>query len=111
MVGFMMTFIAFGQNEKELVFNEESNLIEATYYHDNGVVSQTGTFNLDRELHGEWISYNEEGEMIVQGQYAHGKKIGTWKFWKNDMVKELVYANNAIASVDGVKMDSQVVKN
>ena len=74
---------AFGQREKELKLNEKTNLIEATYYHENGVVSQEGTFNLDRKLHGDWISYNEKGEKISEGTYNNGAKTGKWHFWSD----------------------------
>ncbi|WP_188369979.1 toxin-antitoxin system YwqK family antitoxin [Muriicola marianensis] len=112
MMVFLMTIIAYGQKEKDLVLNEETGLIEATYYHDNGVVSQKGTFNLDRQLHGEWISFNEEGVKISQGTYENGMRSGKWYFWQGDTVKEVVYNNNMVASVDGKKKSSEgLVKN
>ena len=107
-----MTFIAFGQREKDLVLNEETGLIEATYFYANGEVSQKGTFNLDRQLHGEWISYDEEGRKISQGSYENGMRSGKWYFWQGETVKEVVYDNNAVASVDGKKKKSEgLVKN
>lgn len=102
---------AFAQKEKELKLNEETNLIEATYYHDNGVISQEGTFNLEKKLHGKWISYNEEGEKISIGNYANGLKTGKWIFWSGTDKKEVEYSNNTIASVDGIKKEAPVVKN
>lgn len=109
-----LTFIsatAFAQNDKELKLNKETNLIEATYYHANGEISQKGTFNLEKKLHGEWISYNEEGDKISIGNYTNGLKTGKWVFWSGDDKKEVEYNNNAIASVDGIKNEAPVVKN
>jgi antitoxin component YwqK of YwqJK toxin-antitoxin module len=108
---FFVVTISFAQTRPELKLNEETNLIEATYYHDNGTVSQKGTFNMQKELHGKWISYSEEGEKISIGNYANGLKTGKWIFWSGTDTKEVEYSNNAIASVDGIKKKAPVVKN
>lgn len=108
----LMTFNSYGQKEKELSMNEETGLIEAVYYHDNGVISQKGTFNLDRKLHGEWISYNDQGTIIAQGSYINGLRSGTWKFWQDDTLKTVEYEKNTIASINGIKKSkSNLVKN
>ena len=101
----------FSQKEKELKLNPETNLIEATYYHANGEVSQEGTFNLEKKLHGQWKSFNEEGYKISIGNYSNGLKTGKWVFWSGDDKKEVEYSDNAIASVDGIKKEVPVVKN
>ena len=90
---------AYAQKEKELKLNKETNLIEATYYHDNGEVSQEGTFNLDRKLHGQWVSYDSEGEKISIGSYNNGVKTGKWVFWNEGVVKEVTFNDNVVASV------------
>lgn len=89
----------FAQTKPEMKLNTETNLIEATYFHEDGTVSQKGTFNLERKLHGEWVSYNTEGKTISVGSYDNGVKTGTWMFWANDVLKEVAYSNNAIAGV------------
>ncbi len=108
---FSFTSLAFGQQKKELQYNKETNLIEAIYYHENGQVSQSGTFNLDRKLHGEWISFNDEGHKIASGNYLNGKKSGKWLFWSGSEVKEVAYEDNAIASVNGMNAETSVVRN
>ncbi|WP_372944421.1 nicotinic acid mononucleotide adenyltransferase [Muriicola sp.] len=107
----LITCIGYGQKEKELTLNEETGLIEAVYFHDNGEVSQKGTFNLERQLHGEWISYNEEGVKVAQGSYVNGLRSGTWYFWQGETVKEVVYNNNVVASIDGKKTSEGLVKH
>jgi len=107
----VFTTLSYAQQKKEVKLNKEINLIEATYYHDNGEVSQEGTFDLAGKLHGEWISYNEEGDKISVGKYTNGLKTGKWVFWSGTDKKEVEYNNNAIASVDGVKKEAPVVKN
>ncbi|WP_273568927.1 toxin-antitoxin system YwqK family antitoxin [Maribacter halichondriae] len=107
----LVTSASIAQTEPELKLNKETNLIEATYFHDNGEISQKGTFNMQKKLHGKWISYNEEGEKISIGNYTNGLKTGKWVFMSGDDKKEVEYSNNAIASVDGIKKKAPVVKN
>lgn len=96
---FLMTVVSFAQDKRELKLNKDTQLIEATYYHDNGVVSQTGTYTLDGKLQGEWKRYDNEGNKIVSAEYNNGAKVGKWFYWTNDVLREVDYSNNAIASV------------
>ena len=107
----LATTLVFGQKEKEVQLNKETNLVEATYYHDNGEVSQEGTFNLEGKLHGDWVSYNEEGVKISEGAYANGVKTGKWFFWSDGMVKEVEFDNNTIATVINKESKKGITKN
>ena len=107
----LISVVSFAQAEPEMKLNKETNLIEATYFHDNGEISQQGTFNLEKQLHGNWISYSEEGDKISVGSYTNGLKTGKWVFWSKGDKKEVVYNDNTIASVDGIKKELPVVKN
>jgi len=107
----LMAICTYGQKDKDLTLNEETGLIEAVYYHDNGAISQEGTFNLDRKLHGEWISYSEEGVKIAQGSYEKGIRTGTWFFWSDNSMKKVEYNNNAVASINGVKSTRRLADN
>jgi len=98
---FLITVVSFAQQERELKLNEDTNLIEVTYYHDNGVVSQTGTYTLDGKLQGEWLSFNTEGKKIISANYDNGKKVGKWFYWNNDKTVKIVdYNQNKIASIE-----------
>lgn len=96
---FFISAASFAQSKPEMTLNKETDLIEATYFHANGEVSQKGTFNLEKKLHGEWVSFNEKGQTISVGSYNNGVKTGKWMFWANDILKEVEYSNNAIAAV------------
>lgn len=96
---FLITVISFAQQKRDLKLNKDTNLIEVVYYHDNGVVSQTGTYTLDGKLQGVWLSFDTEGKKIVSANYDNGKKVGKWYYWNNGTVKEVDYSNNAIAGV------------
>ena len=110
-IAILLFSVASFAQEPELKLNAETNLIEATYFHDNGAVSQQGTFNLEKQLHGKWISFDDVGDKISMGSYANGLKTGKWVFWSEGDKKEVTYSDNAIASVDGVKKESSVAKN
>ena len=100
-IAFILTVtLTYAQKERTLKLNKETNLIEATYYHDNGTVSQTGSYTIDGKLHGDWISFNSQGHKVVSATYNEGKKVGKWFYWNEDTLKEVDYTNNAIASVN-----------
>ena len=96
----LCTVVTFAQNDRTLKLNKETNLIEVTYYHDNGVVSQTGFYTTEGKLQGQWLSYDEAGKKIVSANYENGKKVGKWFYWNDTTLKEVDYTNNAIASVN-----------
>jgi len=90
---------SFAQKERVLKLNKEKNLIEVVYYHDNGEVSQTGTYTLDGKLQGQWLSFDAEGNKTVLANYDNGKKVGKWFYWTKETVKEVDYSTNVIANL------------
>ncbi len=98
-IAFLIAVVSHAQEKRDLKHNKDTNLIEVVYYHDNGVVSQTGTYTLDGKLQGEWFRYDTEGKKQVSANYDNGKKVGKWFFWNKTTLKEVDYDNNAIASV------------
>ncbi len=99
----------FSQKEKDVKLNADTNLIETTYYYENGEVSQKGTFDLAGKLHGEWMSYSETGEKVSQGSYNKGIRTGKWFFWTDGNVKEVEFSDNVIPSVVNRESDTGVV--
>jgi antitoxin component YwqK of YwqJK toxin-antitoxin module len=96
---FFITVVSFAQEQRDLKLNKGTNLIEVVYYHDNGVVSQTGAYTADGKLQGEWLGFSKEGEKQVSANYDNGKKVGKWFFWNKTTLKEVDYNNNVIANV------------
>lgn len=92
--------------KKEL--RQKGDLIEATFYHDNGQIAQQGTYK-NHKLHGEWIAYDVEGNTIAIGNYSEGVKTGKWFFLNEDVLSEVDYEQNAIASVNQRKNDKGLV--
>lgn len=98
----LIPFLTFAQQniqDREVTLLEDQNLIQAVYFYENGNIQQKGTYNLDGQLHGEWESYTLEGEKRSMGMYLNGKKHGKWFFWDQDVLKEVDYTHNSIASV------------
>ena len=93
-VALLMTVVSFAQQERELKLNNDTNLIEVTYYHDNGVVSQTGFYTLDGKLQGEWLSFDTVGKKMISANYDNGIKVGKWIYWIDGVKKEVNYENN-----------------
>ncbi len=96
---FLISVVSFAQQKRDLKLNDTKDLIEVTYYHDNGEVSQTGAYTLDGKLQGEWLSFNAQGKKMVSANYDNGVKVGKWFYWNDKTLKEVDYSNNAIASV------------
>ena len=102
---------SYAQKDRTLTLNEETNLIEVTYFHDNGQVSQTGFYTKEGKLQGEWYSYCQEGNKIVSAKYDEGKKVGKWFYWENNNLKEVDYSDNAVASVSEWTNKTTIVAN
>jgi len=97
------------QNDKP-VFEKDGDMVRATYYHQNGVVAQTGHF-LEGKLHGKWKMYNVDGKKIALGEYNQGVRTGKWFFWEGEVLKEVDFVDNKIASVNKWNNSSPVVLN
>ncbi|RKE98921.1 toxin-antitoxin system YwqK family antitoxin [Ichthyenterobacterium magnum] len=106
----LISVVSFAQQERELKLNNDTNLIDVTYYHDNGVVSQTGAYTLDGKLQGEWLSFNTDGNKVVSANYDNGKKVGKWFYWNDKTLKEVDYTNNTIVSINNWTDSSAVAQ-
>lgn len=101
--------IVFAQNTSKV--EKKGELTKTTYYYDNGQVEQEGTFNKEGKLHGEWTSYDINGNKIAMGSYANGVKVGKWFFWSGDVLKEVNYKDSRVASVQEWKQGTKVALN
>lgn len=96
-VAFIAFFLVMGVSaqEKKPVIVKKGDLIEATYFHSNGKISQHGFFK-NGKLTGKWTMYDNFGEKLAIGNYENGKRIGKWFFWEDGLLNEVDYANNQI---------------
>ena len=103
---------AIAQDKNKDTYIDNGDLIEATLYHDNGVVAQEGFYTKNNKLEGDWISYDAQGNKTAVGTYNNGKKVGVWKFYDGNIIKEVSYTDSKIASVTTLEVkDTRVVIN
>ena len=108
---FLIGGVAMSQNNNpKPVFEEQGDLIKGTFYYEDGSVRQEGTYKEGR-LHGEWVSYDQNGKKTAIAFYENGKKDGKWFFWSEDKLTEVDYQNSVIATVNSWKSDSSLVNN
>ena len=89
-----------------------NGLIEATLFHQNGIVAQTGFYTEENKLHGEWVSYDGQGNKTAIANYNEGEKVGTWNFYQGSIQKEVTYVDSRISNVNTwKKMDPRMVTN
>jgi len=108
----ILTLTSFAQNGK--VIREEfhangsvklqfvqvdKKMVQATYFHDNGLVAQKGYF-LNEELYGYWETFDYEENKIASGFFSNNKKTGTWNYWVDGELKHVVsYSINNLAQI------------
>lgn len=98
-VALIFSSVSLFAQENKNSFIVNGDLIEATLYHDNGVISQTGFYNKEGNLHGEWISYNANGIKTAVAKYNNGDKVDTWFFFEKDKISEVTYANSKVSKI------------
>ena len=109
---FLMSFTLFAQTENDLVKTEKiGDLEKVTIFYDSGEIHQLG-FIKNKKLHGEWKSFDKEGNKIAKANYENGNKVGKWFFWNDGILSEVDYNNNKIVKVNTWdKVNSQLVSN
>ncbi len=95
--------VSLNAQENKPIFEQEGDMVKATYYHNNGEVAQVGYY-LDEKLHDQWVMFDEDGKRIAMGQYHMGKRTGKWFFWSQNDLKEVDFEDNKVVNV--VKHDN-----
>src|SRR5690606_4294936 len=83
-------------------FEQQGELIKGTYYYEDGSIKQEGTYK-NGKLHGQWISYGQDGEKNALAQYEEGNKTGKWFFWNDGLLTEVDYKKSRITEVHKYK--------
>ncbi|WP_224488407.1 toxin-antitoxin system YwqK family antitoxin [Robertkochia flava] len=94
----LFSVVVLAQQENKPKYEVEGDMVKATYYHDNGVVAQTGYY-LDGKLQGQWKAFDKDGNKIAMGTYEKGAKVGKWFFWNEEALNEVNYDDSRIVSV------------
>ncbi|MBZ9652364.1 toxin-antitoxin system YwqK family antitoxin [Psychroflexus montanilacus] len=96
---FLMSFTLFAQTENNLVKTEKvGDLEKVMIYYESGELHQIGFIKNDK-LHGDWQSFDKDGNKTVEATYNKGMKVGKWTFWNNGEKTEVNYNNSRIAEV------------
>tara|TARA_S200000501_G_scaffold111820_1_gene105142 strand:- start:24 stop:392 length:369 start_codon:yes stop_codon:yes gene_type:complete len=93
------------KENKTIEYNQFTELIDITYFYDNGVIQQKGSFNINGLPHGEWTSYNISGKKLCVGNYSNGLKQGKWYFILPTEVQTVDYYNSKIISVKNTQSE------
>lgn len=107
MAALLIGSVVFAQEVKPS-FEKQGDLIKGTFYYEDGSVRQEGTYK-DGKLHGQWISFDQNGKKIALAKYEEGNKSGKWFFWNSDQLTEVDYDNNQIADVTSYKNTTSIV--
>jgi antitoxin component YwqK of YwqJK toxin-antitoxin module len=89
-------------------FKKQGKLIKGTFFYQDGTISQEGTYK-DGKLHGQWISYDQNGKKTALANYTDGKKTGKWFFWSPKGLTEVDYANNKIVKVANYNQKEEIL--
>ncbi|MGA9637234.1 toxin-antitoxin system YwqK family antitoxin [Flavobacterium sp.] len=107
LVAVFVSVITFANETKPKLEATKDNIVKATYYHENGQVQQQGAFK-NGKLHGEWVSYDENGNKIAIAEYNNGAKVGKWFLWNDSSLNEVDYTANKIVAVKNWKKEAVV---
>lgn len=61
-------------------FTHMSDLIEATYFYEDGNIKEHGFFK-DGYHEGSWTKWDVNGNIIAEATYIKGEKSGKWLHW------------------------------
>jgi len=103
-IAILFSTLSVTAQEKQNKYVINDDLIQATLYHDNGVVAQTGFYNKQGELQGEWVSFDAKGTKTAIAHYLNGEKVGTWLFFIDNKIKEVSYSNSKISKVKTLEL-------
>lgn len=105
LVAVLVSAITFANETKPKLEVAKNSTVMATYYYENGQVQQQGTFK-NGKLHGEWVSYDENGNKVAIAEYDNGAKVGKWFLWSDSSLNEVDYAANKIVAVKNWKKEA-----
>lgn len=107
LVVLMMATLSLSAQEKPK-YEREGNKIRVTHYYENGVVKETGTY-YKSVLHGKWIQYDLNGNVLFEANYENGDKEGKWFKWdlEEKVLYEMIYDDNLLVSVDQWKLEKR----
>lgn len=93
------------------IYEVEDGLVKVTKFYETGEIRETGFYDADKKLTGEWIQYDKTGNRTVVANYYKGTKVGKWLVWQGDKILQLDYEQSRIANVSEWKDTSTLADN
>jgi len=109
-IALLLSFSIVQAQKKEPTYEAMGDLVKATYYHADGTIHKQGFFK-NKKLTGQWTQFDVKGNKIAVGFYKEGKKVGTWFQWKKDVLRQINYENNVVASINTYREDTKLAVN
>ena len=106
-----MGLLSFSQNGIKPTFEAQGDLIQATYFHENGSIQQQWCFTKQVVLEGLWTSVDFQCNKLSKGYYSDGLKTGQWLFWTENVLKEVDFLDSKIINVSEWRQKSDVALN
>lgn len=73
------------------------SLVKATYFHDNGKVSETGYY-LNEKLFGYWETFDVAENKIASGFFENNERTRDWNYWKNGELIQVIEYSGIMAA-------------
>lgn len=102
-----LMIFSVAQAQIEPTYEQEGQLVKATYYYEDGKIKEQGFFK-NKNLEGTWVTYDKNGNKTAIAHYSNGKKAGKWFLWQIDGLKEIDYENSVIANVQHWKEETKI---
>lgn len=109
-IALLLSFSLVQAQEKEPRYEAVGDLVKATYYFADGSIHKQGFFK-DKKLTGQWTEFDQKGNKVAVGFYKEGQKTGTWFQWNRNLLRQVNYENNVIASISHWKEDTGLAIN
>lgn len=63
-------------------------------YFPNGVQNEIRSYK-EGVMHGQWITWNEQGSKVAEANYENGAKDGKWYVWNEEgvLLYDMTYTN------------------
>ena len=83
-------------------YEASGDQVKKTTYYADGTVKEIGYYT-DKKLDGQWLRYDEKGDLQTVAFYKDGKKNGVWTFIKPNEILTVEYMNNKVVNTVAIR--------
>lgn len=103
----LLTFGLTQAQEVKPTYEKVGDLVKVTFFYKDGKVKEQGFFK-GKKLEGTWKTFDEKGNKTAIAHYKNGRKVGKWFLWNGEVLREVNFENNTVASVQVWKEDTKI---